>query len=210
MLVIEDKIQSNLDIMDKVTIQFNKLKLQGKIKNGEKVNIAKVNNFKAGSDKSKTILYNKNMNELLNDEIDFWLLHEEGHFVHSEKKSFCSLIGLSLLLTVASLCGFGLKWLQHEWLSAIVLLLIYIIILFLIIFLWLRWIYQDFEYKADDYACKNIDNPLEITALFEHLISHSMDEMDKISIIFSNLSHPSIDNRITRILKNYPSFDKMS
>lgn len=57
--------------MDKVATQFNKLKLQCKINIATKVKIAKVDNFKAGYKKSKTILYNENMNELLDDEIDF-------------------------------------------------------------------------------------------------------------------------------------------
>lgn len=154
--------------MDKVEIQFDKLRLQGKINNAEKVEIDGVNNFKAKLC-SPIIQYNKEMNKLLDDEISFMLLHEEGHFINPEKKFLCSLfVGFIIVIVLPILMYFRLG------LSAFVLALLYIFTLLLFILLSyvsLKYIYQDFEYKADDYACKNTDNPLDIIALsyFPHI-----------------------------------------
>ena len=72
--------------------------------------------------------------------------------------------------------------------------------------IWIKCIYQNNEYKADDYACKNIDNPLRIVSVFEQAKYYSKNKKDIqifAFIVCSKLAHPSIDYRISRIKKNH-------
>lgn len=193
--------------MDKVRIQFDKLKLQGKIRIAEKVNIAKVNNFKADS-KSNSILYNENMNKLIDDDIDFMLLHEDGHFINPIKKIhmfyFRCIFVFAILMAIILLIFFICNLLSY---TVLIILLIFLFLIFLfLMYIWMRIFSQNNEYEADDYACNNIDNPLGIISVFEHTKHLSVRENHPVKNLFNEFSkftHPSFDDRISRIKENY-------
>lgn len=195
--------------MDKVLTQFNDLALQGKINKAKKVKVAKVDNFKSELF-SKIIKYNRNMNKLTNDEINFCLLHEEGHYVNAIKKRHWAYLTIIIMLYLAIgiiVQIFLNKYFQNNFLSGIVAtFLTLFLILIPFIRIWLSRIYQNYEYKADDYACENVDNPHEILSIFDNLESHNAIKKNifiikLLRILGSDLAHPTTEDRIDRIKK---------
>ena len=173
--------------MDKITQEFNYLRLHGKIKKIEHVKASNVRNFSAGKFK-KVIKYNPNMNLLGKTEIDFCLLHEEGHYANPIKLIHITYIVLFLIIYLA--------------LSANII--IATIFLFLACCCWSIGIYQNYEYKADDYACNYFDELPNIKSVFEKIDSmQKKDMVHKIGNIGSKLSHPSAENRIKRIENHF-------
>ena len=190
--------------MTKVLTQFNNLILQGKINKAKKVKIAKVYNFKSGLF-FKIIKYNKNMNKLTNDEINFCLLHEEGHYVNAIKIRHWAYLVMSYILISISIYIFLNKYFQYIFLGFVTGFLT-LLIMIPVIRIWLSRIYQNYEYKADEYACENIDNPHEILSIFDHLDSINIMKKNSFAIkllrIFgSGLAHPTDEDRIERIKK---------
>ena len=196
--------------MDKVTIQFEKLKSQGKINIAEKVKISDVDNFNAGLG-SKTIKYNAGMNKLQDDEINFFLLHEEGHFDNPQK--IMHYIYLLIILFLSLIPFIIVKFYLFNGTEVYVLLLIVSFFLIPLIFtplacIWMKRIQQNYEYEADDFACKKIDNPFRIESAFKQARYHSTNNKkwwQKIflCIICSKYSHPSDEDRINRMKKNH-------
>ena len=184
--------------MDRVTIQFEKLKSQGKINIAEKVRMSKVDTFEA---KSKAIEYNKGMNKLQNDEINFYLLHEEGHFVDRRTKYIIITIIFIIYVyiwyfTISNLSGFVSKFLY-------VALAIFLLIILLVRIM--SKLSQHHEYKADDYACEKIDNPLRIELVFKQARYHSTNTKNPLNNILNTIfpRHPSDKDRINRMKKNH-------
>lgn len=69
----------------------------------------------------------------------------------------------------------------------------------------MRFISQNNEYEADDFACNNIDNPLGIISVFEHTRNLLVKEKHLVKRLFSKCSqftHPSDNDRISRIKEN--------
>ena len=201
--------------MDKVTIQFEKLQSQGKINLAEKVKMSNIDTFEAESSLKdhKTIKYNEGMINLQDDEINFWLLHEEGHFVDPMKKIhrlyFFVIIFISLIpLMLAFISHILLSGNIYTTLLLIVSFFLFPLILNLFACRWMRNIQQKREYEADDFACKKIDNPLKIESVFEQARYHSTNKKNCLQKIFaciicSKLAHPSDEDRINRIKKNH-------
>ena len=206
--------------MDKVTIQFEKLKSQGKINIAEKVKISDVDNFNAGLG-SKTIKYNAGMNKLQDDEINFWLLHEEGHFDNSFKIiHYVYLGGILLILLIPLRLAPTIFSLLSGTTDSILLLLaaffsllltsyfLLLLVLHPLLCIWMKRIQQNYEYKADDFACKKIDNTLKIESAFKQARYHSTNEKNCKQKIFDCIiciknSHPSDEDRISRMKKNH-------
>ena len=158
--------------MDKVSTQFNNLVLQGKINKAKKVKMANVYNFKSGLF-SKIIKYNKNMNKLTNDDINFCLLHEEGHYVNAIKIHHLAYLVILYILIWLSVDIFLNKYFQYNFLLIFVHGFLTFLMMIPVIRIWLSRIYQNYEYKADDYACENIDNLLEILYIFDNIDSNT-------------------------------------
>ncbi len=200
--------------MDKVRIQFEKLKNQGKIRIAEKVKkLSKVDTFEAGFSVKgpKTIKYNGGMNKLQDDEINFWLLHEEGHFKNPFKKTQYVYLGILFILLIPLMLALG-AYLHSGTIESILLLLISCILFLLILHplacVWMKKIQQNREYEADDFACKKIDNPLRIESAFKQARYHSTNKKSCLKKIFAYIicakcSHPSVEDRISRIKNNY-------
>jgi len=197
-----------MEKIDKVSTQFNNLVLQGKINKANKVKITKLPDFRSGLF-SKIIKYNKNMNKLTNDNINFCLLHEEGHYVNPIKIYHWAYLAIIIMLYFVF--GFIVNnilnlYFQQNFLLNIVTAFLPLPIFIYSIRIWLSQIYQDYEYKADHYACENVDNPLEILSIFDDLESHDTIKINTFTrtllrILGSNLAHPSVKDRIDRIKK---------
>lgn len=194
--------------MDKVTIQFEKLKSQGKINIAEKVKKSDVDTFEAGLF-CKTIKYNKEMKNLSDDVINFWLLHEEGHF--DNPNPWLELVyiltpSLLAVIVVSLFCLYDVTLITCTLFVLIFLIVIRIMPRLLCI--WMECIYQNYEYKADDYACKNIDDSLRIVSVFKHtraLFKKKGGYIRKKLLYFgcSKYSHPSDEDRINRMKQNH-------
>ena len=190
--------------MDKVTKEFEKLIDQGKINKAKRVKATKrIDDLKAAGIMRKTIKYNPQINELLEEDIDFCLLHEEGHFVNPVKGVdwFYLIIPFLFVVTVTLLANFNIIPVYLLFISG------FMTMFFLIYFLHFWWIevYQKYEYLADDYACKNVDDPLNGISALNRL---SVIKINKwiwyVSITLgADHAHPSKEERINRIKKNY-------
>ena len=196
---------------DKVTIQFKKLKSQGEINIAKKVKMSKVDNFQAIK-KYKTIEYDKGMNKLQDDEINFWLLHEEGHLENPIKKIHCIYLGCILIISLIPLMlAFGFYFFSSITDSNSLLAIsffLFPLILHPLACVWMKNIQQNREYKADDFACKKIDNPLRIKSVFKQARYHSTNNKNCPQKIFACIickknSHPSDEDRISRMKKNH-------
>jgi len=181
--------------MDKVTIQFEKLQSQGKINLAEKVKMSNVDTFKAKLSGLKTIEYNERMIKLQDEEINFWLLHEEGHFVDRKNKYPVFIIWFSIFVIFFT-------FIQSNDIDYLNLLnLSILIILFVLGFVGLS---HHYEYKADDYACKHIDCQLKVKSLFNNVRNNStIDVNERKKGPKKSLTHPSDDDRISRLHKNH-------
>lgn len=96
-------------MQNKVERVFRRLKAEGKIKIAKDIAMKKwVPNFKAGI--FKRMKYNARMNGLSEEDIEFCLLHEEGHFKCPVKKKRMVLFGnlISVILSVYKL--FPILW----------------------------------------------------------------------------------------------------
>lgn len=199
--------------MDKVRTQFEELKSQGKIVIAEKVKkSSKVDNFEAIK-KSRTIKYNDGMIKLQDDDINFWLLHEEGHLFDPLKVTpivylviiiLISFFPLILVIFFPELLG---STINTNFLSIVSLCLFFPIFRPLAC-RWMKNIQQNREYDADDFACNKIDNTLRIESTFKRARFSSTNNKkwwQKILpfIICKKYSHPSDEDRIKRIKQNH-------
>ena len=153
-----------MEKIDEVSTQFNNLVLQGKINKAKKVKMANVYNFKSGLI-FKIIKYNKNMNKLTNDDIDFCLLHEEGHYVNAIKIRHFAYIVIPVILIYISVSIFLNNFFQYNFLFNFVPGFLTLLTMIPLLRIRLSRIYQNYEYKADNYACENIDNPQKILSI---------------------------------------------
>ena len=190
--------------MDKVTKEFEKLINQGKINKAKRVKATKrIYDLKAAGIIRKTIKYNPQINEPPKEYIDFYLLHEEGHFVNPVKgvEWFYLIIPFLLVVTVTLLAKFNIIPVNLLFPSG------FMTMLFLIysIHVWLIDVYQKYEYLADDYACKNVDDPLNGISALNHLPVKKINKWIGYFLITlgAGYAHPSDEKRIKRIKKNY-------
>ena len=185
--------------MDKVTKEFKKLVAQGKINKAKKVKDTKVDYFKAGI--HKVIKYNIQMNELTKEDIDFCLLHEEGHYNNPIKliDRICFAIPF-LLICIIGLFD-NIIPVNIRFISGLMSMLF----LLYFIHVWLIEVHQKYEYLADDYACKNIDNPRDRILALKRLPKIKKNKWIKyLSItVGTDYLHPSNEDRINRIKKNF-------
>ena len=189
--------------MDRVTKEFEKLIDQGKINKAERVKATKrIYNLKAAGIIRKTIKYNPQINGSLEEDIDFYLLHEEGHFVNPVKV-IERIIPFLLIGTPPLLGYFSISIIPANHLFASGFMTMF----FLIYFLHFWWIevYQKYEYLADDYACKNVDNPLIGISALNHLPIININKWVRCLLITfgADYAHPSNEKRINRVKKNY-------
>lgn len=179
-------------MMDNVTQEFESLVAQGKISKAKKVKTAKVNNFRILKG-SKTIRYNSQMNQFSKEDIDFFLLHEEGHLKNPFK-----LIEWIILATIILIFYF-LFW------SGFGPLAMFFYLYSLHVFLIERC--QKYEYLADDFACKNIDNPREGILALNRIKTTNL-KINKWLLYFLitlgvGYKHPPNEKRIQRIYEKY-------
>ena len=205
--------------MDKVKKEFEKLIDQGKINKAKGVEATEGIDYLAKGIMCKTIKYNPQINESPEEYIDFYLLHEEGHFVNPVKGIECVFLIISLLLIVAVTllgCFSTIPLLAHFSIIPVNLLFasglgVMFFLIFLFIHIWLIYVYQKYEYSADDYACKHVDDPLiGISALsaLSALNRRPVKKIDKwkgyvLIVLGANYAHPSMEKRINRIKKDY-------
>ena len=188
--------------MDKVERVFRQLKAEGKIRIAKDVAIEnKEPNFKAGS---KKIKYNERMNELSEEDIEFGLLHEEGHFKCPVKKIdwFFLIIPLTLLFP------FLLLVFMYPFLSQYI---VYITFIYMLLYLfvytrfWLSKFYQKYEYLADEYSCINLSNPLNSIYALDRIPNYSRNNgLKNIFIALgSKHAHPTHEQRIENIKEKF-------
>ena len=190
--------------MDKVTKEFEKLIDQGKINKAKRVKATKrIDDLKAAGIMRKTIKYNPQINELLEEDIDFCLLHEEGHFVNPVKgvEWFYLIIPFLSVVTVTLLVYFNIIPVYLLFISGFMTMLFFLCSLHV----WMIDVYQKYEYLADDYACKNVNDPLKGISVLNRLSVIKINKwIGYASITFgADHAHPSKEERINRVKKNY-------
>jgi Zn-dependent protease with chaperone function len=190
--------------MDKVEEVFQRLKEDGRIKIAKNISIdRRVPTFEADNGMfKKTIKYNNQMNKLSEEDIEMGLLHEEGHFRYPYSKKETILLVWPALLFLLIMLGFSLK---NELLSYLVLLGATLMFFFLCnLHKWFREISQKHEYLADEFAFKNVPNPLNRLSSFDRIIKRKHAEKLRwrnyieITLGYSH-SHPSLTERNERI-----------
>ena len=180
--------------MDKVKREFWRLKAEGKIAIAKDIVTRRwVRNFKAGM--FKKIKYNDRMNVLSEEDIGFCLLHEEGHFRHPIKKRHWLYFATPFLL-------FLLFWWVNMHVDVGASAGALAMFLFLCgIHVWIIDVYQNYEYKADEYACRNIPNPLERISVLDRIPKNKGNKWWNhfLSTLGADDMHPSIKKRKNRI-----------
>ena len=177
--------------MDKVKREFWRLKAEGKIAIAKDIVTRRwVRNFKAGM--FKKIKYNDRMNVLSEEDIGFCLLHEEGHFRHPIKKRHWLYFATPFLL----FCLINMLVYACAIAGALAMFL------FLCgIHVWFIEVNQKYEYLADDYACRNVSNPLERISALDRIPESKCNKwVNYVLITFgARYSHPSVEKRKNRI-----------
>jgi Zn-dependent protease with chaperone function len=190
--------------MGKVEKVFKRLRKEGRLKIARNIAIdRRVPNFEADNGLfKKTINYNIQMNELSEEDIEMCLLHEEGHlrYPYNKKETFL-LVWPLLLLLLTMICFSSLDKLFP---SLILLGAILMFIFLCNLHKWFREIGQRHEYLADEFAFKNVSDPLSRISSFNHVTkrrrAHKLSLRDCIGITLGyGQSHPLISERKERI-----------
>ena len=178
--------------MDKVERVFRRLKAEGKIKIAKDIAMKKwVPNFKAGI--FKKMKYNARMNGLSEEDIEFCLLHEEGHFKCPVKKREWFYLVISSLLFYLFTSFF-----PSSGVIAMFLFLLYIRV-------WAFEFYQKYEYFADEFAAKNVPNPSERISALNRIPKNQNKWLYYILITVGvEYLHPTIEERKNRIKDKFP------
>lgn len=184
--------------MDKVERVYRRLKAEGKIQIARNIVKKKwLPNFKAGM--FKRIKYNPLMNELPEDDIEFCLLHEEGHFKHPVKlrEWFYLVVPFLMLLLIA--------YVQSPYVQSASLGAFAMFIFLLSIHYWFIEIYQKYEYWADEYASNNIPDPLVRIYALDRIPKKKINKFFHYIAITLGIEyiHPRKEERIERIKERF-------
>jgi len=167
--------------------------------------------------KKRIVIFDNMLETMTEDEIVSVVAHEIGHgkLHHLAFKNIqgvfsvtaVTFIVFSLMKIPSFYNAFGYSWVNEANITDNMIIGFSIASAFITSFMWVlspiaNWISRKMEYAADRYACSVIENPKTLSTALLKLYSSNLSDIFPHPVYeFFNYSHPSVLNRIRKILE---------